>query len=162
MQSISLNYTSSARKVVVHRSEFIMQRRVLPTMFRELRRVLKENGSVCIVTESHSQIEGRFYNRYFPSLADNEKRRYPDDHVIVYRAKEAGFCLDASEVLSSSTREDSKEFLRNVAEKNWSMFRLLSDREFTAGFAALSADLGCNFEPLGGGETLLWFRITAR
>ncbi|MDR3437321.1 methyltransferase domain-containing protein [Telmatospirillum sp.] len=131
----------------------------LASLFRELRRVLKTGGALCIVTESHSQIDGRFYNRYFPSLAENEKRRYPDIALILNRACDASLASIDVEVLPRSTPSIvSETFLRNVAEKNYSMFRLLPEQEYNAGLQALTGDLGRSFEPAGGGETLLWFR----
>jgi ubiquinone/menaquinone biosynthesis C-methylase UbiE len=132
------------------------------TMFRELFRVLKASGLLCVVTESHSQIDARFYNRYFPSLAANEKRRYPDIGEISARAGDAGFCVAATEVVSSPVRQISEGFLRNVAEKNWSMFRLLSEDEFSNGLQALQRDRGQSFEPSDAGKTLLWFRKVAQ
>jgi len=134
----------------------------LPEMFRELLRVLKTGGLLCIVTESHAQIDGRFYNRYFPSLAANEKRRYPDVGEITTHAQQAGFCSTATEMASSPSREVSDTFLRNVAEKNWSMFRLLSEQEFSTGLCGLSGDLGRSFESSSAGTTFLWFRKDAQ
>jgi hypothetical protein len=133
----------------------------LPEMFRELIRVVKTNGLLCIVTESHAQIDGRFYNRYFPSLAANEKRRYPDVPEIIAQAQGAGFTTVADDSVASPPRLVSDDFLRNVAEKNWSMFRLLSDEEFSNGFHALAGDLGRTFETSAAGTTLLWFRKLA-
>ncbi|HUI05885.1 MAG TPA: class I SAM-dependent methyltransferase [Verrucomicrobiae bacterium] len=134
----------------------------LRSMFRELLRVLKASGLLCIVTESHSQIDARFYNRYFPSLAANEKRRYPDIEEVSARAGEIGFCAAATEAVSSPTGHISEGFLRNVAERNWSMFRLLSEDEFSHGLQALQRDRGRSFESPVAGETLVWFRKVAQ
>lgn len=134
----------------------------LPAMFQELVRVLRAGGHLCVVTESHAQIDGRFYNRYFPSLAANEKRRYPDVGEIAARAHAAGLRVAATESLASSPRQVSDGFLRNVAEKNWSMFRLLAEEEFSRGLQALTSDLGRSFESPTAGETLLWFRKDAQ
>lgn len=133
----------------------------LPAMFRELRRVLKQRGALCVLTESHAQIEGRFYNRYFPSLAESEKCRYPGIGQIAAAAREAGLSMVATEVLPSPARQGSEAFLRNVAEKNWSMYRLLPHQEFCEGLEALAGDLGRTFESPQAGETLLWFRPAA-
>lgn len=53
-------------------------------MFAEIGRVLKNGGNLCIVTESHKQIDNRFYVKYFPSTAIVDKGRYPDIDEIVY------------------------------------------------------------------------------
>lgn len=130
----------------------------LPPMFRELLRVLKPDGLLCIVTESHAQIDGRFYNRYFPSLAANERRRYPDIGEIAARADEAGFSVMSVDAAPAPPREVTEEFIRNVAEKNWSMFRLLAEDEFTRGLQALANDLGRSFTAPTAGDTFLWLR----
>jgi len=134
----------------------------LSAMFSELFRVLKSNGLLCVVTESHAQIDERFYNCYFPSLAANENRRYPDLGEIIGRANEAGFSGEATELLASPPRRISDDFLRNVAEKNWSMFRPLSEEEFSAGLRAATGDLGRLYESPSAGTTLLWFRKDAQ
>lgn len=56
-------------------------------MFAEIGRVLKNGGNLCIVTESHKQIDNRFYVKYFPSTAIVDKGRYPDIDEIVYKAQ---------------------------------------------------------------------------
>lgn len=132
----------------------------LSAMFRELMRVLRSDGHMCIVTESHAQIDGRFYNRYFPSLAAKEKRRYPDIGEIVACAEDAGFITASIETVAAPPRHVTDGFLQNVREKNWSMFRLLTDEEFAHGLARLNDDAGCVFESSASGETFVWFRKT--
>lgn len=125
-------------------------------LFSELGRVLKPDGRVCVVTESHAQIERRFYNRYFPSLVANEKRRYPDCEAIVASASAAGLAsLGVALGPSTTSTTIDTSFVRNVEEKNYSMFRLLSDDEFAAGLSAIKHDFGRAFQP--SGQSLLWF-----
>ncbi len=134
----------------------------MASMFRELRRVLKHDGVLCVATESHAQIEGRFYNRYFPSLAAIEKQRYPDTGNIVIHADAAGLSHTFTDTRPAPARQITDSFVQNVAEKNWSMFRLLSDAEFSSGLRTLTADRGRAFAPTSAGDTLLWFRLTAQ
>jgi ubiquinone/menaquinone biosynthesis C-methylase UbiE len=130
----------------------------LRSMFGELQRVLKNGGHLCVVTESHAQIEGRFYNRYFPSLATVEKSRYPHIEEVIARAADVGLELIATDTASAPPRQVTETFLRHVAEKNWSMFRLLSESEFVAGLGALARDAGKSFASPTAGETFVWFR----
>lgn len=57
-------------------------------MFKEIGRVLKSGGSLCIATQSHEQIDNRFYVKYFPSTAIVDKRRYPDIDEIISKLKD--------------------------------------------------------------------------
>jgi hypothetical protein len=116
-----------------------------------------------VVTESHDQIQGRFYNRYFPSLAENEKRRYPEVKRIVQSALASGFIHEVTDVFfASAPATITEQCLRNVEEKNYSMFRLLNEREYVDGLSKLRQDVGRTFECAGAGESLIWFRKLAQ
>lgn len=135
----------------------------LSLMFLELCRVLKYGAWLCVVTESHEQIRNRFYNDYFPSLASNEKRRYPEILGIVQVAIQSGLTHKYTEVLpASSPATITSSFVKNAEEKNYSMFRLLDDSEFTDGLKKIRHDIGKSFELTCAGETLIWFRKTAQ
>lgn len=129
----------------------------LSSMFMELFRVLNPRACLCIVTESHEQIQARFYNVYFPSLAANEKKRYPDIPAIVTMAQQCGFVHETTEVLPAvSPAVVTRTFLRNVEEKNYSMFHLLEEREFEEGLSRIRKDEGRRFTVTSAGETLIW------
>ena len=66
----------------------------LNSMFSEFSRVLKPNRSVCILTESHTQLETRFWSEYFPATITAEKERYPDIPDIIASAEQCGFKVD--------------------------------------------------------------------
>ena len=139
----------------------------LVQMFTELHRVLrparpeqsKKAGSLCIITESHSQVQARFYNRYFPSLAENECRRYPSLATLTEAAR-PHFAVRTIETIAHPERQIDDTFIRNVAAKNYSMFRLLTDVEFAAGLKALRQDKDRRFPANGAGYSLVWFDIT--
>jgi ubiquinone/menaquinone biosynthesis C-methylase UbiE len=135
----------------------------LSLMFSELLRVLKPSAFLCVVTESHVQIQSRFYNGYFPSLAANEKRRYPEIRRIMEVAVQCGFTHEDTEMLpASSPGVITDSFVKNVEEKNFSMFRLLDEREFNEGLRKIRMDVGRSFELTAAGETLIWFRKNAQ
>jgi ubiquinone/menaquinone biosynthesis C-methylase UbiE len=131
----------------------------LAVMFRELWRVLKSGGLLCVVTESHEQIQSRFYNEYFPSMAEKEMRRYPEIQRLVQIALESGFHHEETQVLPAiMPMIVTDQFLKNVAERNYSMFRLLDEREFADGLAKVRKDQGRTFAATGAGDTLIWLR----
>ncbi|MCA9986855.1 MAG: class I SAM-dependent methyltransferase [Anaerolineales bacterium] len=125
-------------------------------MFTELARVLAPNGQICVVTESHPQITARFYNRYFPSLVGVETGRYPAIASIIAAAATGGLHFQGRETIPQKERVVDDTFITNVREKNYSMFRLLSDTEFSTGLAALEADADRRFPPGAAGQTLVW------
>jgi ubiquinone/menaquinone biosynthesis C-methylase UbiE len=65
----------------------------LNAMFGEFYRVLKPNGKICILTESHDQIETRYWSAYFPATVTAEKERYPDISDIILAANQLGFSV---------------------------------------------------------------------
>lgn len=131
----------------------------LPCMFAELWRVLKPEALLCVATESWEQIEARFYNHFFPSLIPSEKKRYPEIGKIIVCAAGRGFRHLGTEILpGAESRTVTREFIRNVEEKNYSMFRLLDLAEYAQGLAAIQRQEGRTFDQSGTGDSLVWFQ----
>jgi SAM-dependent methyltransferase len=129
----------------------------LDLLFESLFSKLAAGGRICVVTESHAQIGARWYNAYFPSLAANEKARYPDIAEIAQRASMAGFRVAEPEIIEGIGRGIVDEaFLKLVREKGYSMFRLLCDAEYEAGLLALVSDEGKAVSAIGAGTSLVW------
>jgi len=130
----------------------------LDLLFETLHSRLAPGGFVCVVTESWKQIEARWYNEYFPSLAGKEKSRYPDLPEIERRAAMAGFRCAGTEIKANpGPHVVDDDFLRMVGEKNYSMFKLLGEAEYESGYAAMRRDESRIFLSPGAGESLLWF-----
>jgi len=129
-------------------------------MFNEIRRVLKRGGSLCIVTESHEQIDNRFYVKYFPSTAIVDKRRYPDIDEIISKATEQSFEHIKNVVKGEGTAVSvTSQFVELVRNKGYSMFHLIPDNEYNEGLKQLETDvLSGNLICRHSGETLVWFR----
>jgi len=129
----------------------------LDLLFETLFSRLRAGGRVCVLTESWKQIERRWYNAYFPSLAGNEKMRYPDIASIAERAKMSGFALLSVDVKENpGPHAIDERFLRMVGERNYSMFRMLSAAEYEAGYKAMRRGIGKSFSSPGAGESLVW------
>ena len=132
----------------------------LAVMFAELSRVLKPGGLVCVLTESHRQIETWFWSAYFPGTVEVEKKRYPDIGAIVSEASSCGFGTDEiTETDQAKKFLISLDFLTLVEKKGFSMFRLISDESFEDGLAKLRSDFRLKREIVSNhGETLLWLK----
>ena len=129
-------------------------------MFGEFRRVLKQNGLVCILTESHKQLETRFWVKHFPTTVTVEKKRYPDIPDIINAATSVGFCEHKIE----DTDEDSivtvtEDFVKLAENKGFSMFRLIDEADYRSGLAVLIRDYEEKTPVQSNhGETLLWLK----
>ena len=129
------------------------------TLFSNFFRKLKQNGFICIVTESWKQIENRWYNRYFPSLIAIEKNRYPDIDQIVSISVENGFKLETVDIKKNYEENIIEEyFIKMVEEMNYSMFRLLEGNEFKNGLEKLKEDLNKIVKTKDAGESLIWLK----
>ena len=117
----------------------------LDSLFINLNRVCKKGGRVAIVTQSHIQVDTRFYNKYFPSLAEIDKQRYHEPAKIISVAKEKGFITQVTQDYMSGTDLliDDKYF-NLVEDKSFYVLRLLSDDEFNNGIAIFKQELKQN------------------
>ena len=129
-------------------------------MFAEFYRVLKSGGLVCILTESHKQLETRFWVKHFPSIVAVEKKRYPDIPDIAVAAKSAGF--DEYKVVVTDAERNitvSADFMKLVENKGFSMFRLIDEVDYQAGLTALKKDFDDRTViNTNHGETMLWLK----
>lgn len=128
------------------------------TMFAEINRVLKEKGRVCIVTQSHQQIENRPIVKYFPGTARVDKDRYPDIDEIIFEAEGQGLKLDKNTILyEDELVELDGEYLKLVQKKGYSMLHLITDEEYDQGLKQLRTELmrGKITVKLSG-ETMVW------
>lgn len=127
-------------------------------MFCEIGRVLKHGGKLCIVTESHVQIENRFYVKYFPSTAIVDKKRYPDIEEIIEKAGSKGFAHLKNIIYNEGLRRKvGSDFVELVRNKGFSMFHLIPEKEFETGLKRLEDEVsGGSLEADNSGETLIW------
>ena len=130
----------------------------LHVMFREFCRVLKPDGLICILTESHEQIASRFWSVYFPATVPAEQARYPDVDVVLGAADDCGLSLREVEITDHPQRvEITPEFMKLVENKGYTLFRLISEAEFADGLATLKQDFekGVAIDT-DHGESFIW------
>jgi ubiquinone/menaquinone biosynthesis C-methylase UbiE len=127
-------------------------------MLAEINRVLKEEGKVCIVTQSHQQIENRPIVKYFPGTARVDKERYPDIDKIIVKAEEQGLKFDKNTTLNENKLiELGEEYLELVKKKGYSMLHLIAEEEYCEGLTQLETEmLNGNTTSKLSGETMVW------
>lgn len=132
----------------------------LNMMFAEIGRVMKPDGFICILTESHKQLETRWWVKHFPTTVDVEKHRYPDILHIIQAAATAGLC--AYKTVTTDAEQEivvTEEFIKLAENKGYSMFHLIDEADYQKGLAALKADFENNIIINSShGETLVWLR----
>lgn len=128
-------------------------------MFAEIFRVLMPGGKVCIVTQSHKQIERRPIAHFFPGTARVDKDRYPDTKAIIQAAEYNQLRCRKKEILFEGEKvELGADFLELVQKKGYSMLHLLPEHEYQIGLRTLEDALRIGpFETKSAGETLIWF-----
>jgi SAM-dependent methyltransferase len=126
--------------------------------FREIQRVLKSQGKVCIVTQTHRQIEARPIAKYFPGTVRVDCERYPSIYEILDAACSAGLIFLKQEALfEGDTIELDEKYLELVRKKGYSMLHLITDQEYQDGLRLLEDVLRNGpAQAKAAGETLIW------
>lgn len=129
-------------------------------MFEEINRVLVDEGKLCICTQSHKQIDNRFYVKYFPSTATVDKKRYPDLDVIKATGEKNGFRHLKNVIMSEDDIINvGVDFVELVRNKGYSMFHLIPEEEYEKGLSKLEEDMNKNGLVVKlPGESLVWFK----
>jgi ubiquinone/menaquinone biosynthesis C-methylase UbiE len=123
----------------------------------DIYRVLKKRGSLCIVTQSHKQIDGRMTSRFFPASARVDKKRYPDTDVIEAYMLKIGFnSTDLKEYQFRSTQL-GEDYLNTARNHGYSMLHKISQEEYEQGLQALDAAFASGEELIySPGYTFVW------
>lgn len=112
----------------------------LRPVINETYRVLTPSGTICIVTQSHQQIEERTTSYFFPETVMIEKARYPTIDEIKMALKTIGFGMIHSDIISLDALIDW-EFYQAVSRRAFSMLHLIDDDCLEKGLLALSESL---------------------
>ena len=136
----------------------------LPNMedaMQEMSRILRISGRLCIITQSHKQIEERMTSRFFPATIDIDKKRYPDISEIEQ-------CMKQNSLMKTWTRSFKfapiilgPEYLDTVSRKGYSMLHKISNNDYQEGLKALKRSFA-NREQLdyAAGYTYVWAEKT--
>ncbi|MHA2377839.1 MAG: class I SAM-dependent methyltransferase [Candidatus Thorarchaeota archaeon] len=103
----------------------------------EIHRVLKSGGHLCVVTQSHEQIEQRMTSRFFPATVGIDKARYPDIPAIESVMLGIGFDEVRSKSFKFAPITLGPEYLQTVSRKGYSMLHKISEEAYQEGLEAL-------------------------
>lgn len=132
----------------------------LHLLFSELHRVLKPGCPILLLTVSHTQLNQRTWNSYFPSAATIQKLRFPEIKLVCELGKYANLSCEALLSIEEVRHETIPEsFVNHVCNKSYSVFHLLTEQEYEKGRKQLLADYSAKKEwDYRHGETIIVLR----
>jgi len=127
-------------------------------LFTELFRVIKSTGKVCIVTQSHRQIEKRPIAKFFPATITVDQARYPKiDDITQIANRFVPLGIDVIHEGIPITL--GNDFLELVRKKGYSMLHLISDVAYAKGLKQLEDTLQySDVDAKQAGITLVWLQ----
>ena len=109
---------------------------VLAECYRVLRR-----GRVAFVTAPHEFIRNHVLNRYFPSFAEIDLRRFQSEAVVSEALTAVGFIDIQIEITKRDPEPVDAAYVDKVANYFITTLRLIPEDEFAAGLESLRADV---------------------
>lgn len=132
---------------------------------QELRRVVKPSGQVIIRGNFKGRLNGssRYYD-FFPAGLAADEARYPTVEHVVECFEQSGFHLASFETIEQMEARSLTEYAERIRLRTYSTFELISDEEYEAGLAALTAAASreTRAQPVMGNLDLLVFQREVR
>ncbi|MBU3128656.1 class I SAM-dependent methyltransferase [Clostridium tagluense] len=128
-------------------------------MFADISRILKSSGKVCIVTQSHRQIDLRYMSEFFPATAIVDKLRYPDIDQIVSSASKNDLKFIREKTIGEGEEiKLGNHYFELIEKKGYSMLHLISNEDFNTGLQLVRNEMiNGNIIRKSAGDTLVWF-----
>jgi ubiquinone/menaquinone biosynthesis C-methylase UbiE len=124
---------------------------------KEIHRVLRSGGSLCVVTQSHKQIDSRMTSRFFPASASVDKERYPDVDVVEACLLNSGFADVDPKAYNFAPTKLGNNYLETATKRGYSMLHKISNEEYERGLADLKAAFARGEELIySAGYTFIW------
>lgn len=124
---------------------------------KDLYRVIETGRLLCIVTQSHKQIDGRMTSRFFPASAKVDKERYPDIDEIEEFLLKAGFSEMTPKEYKFRPTKLGEGYLHTVENRGYSMLHKISREDYEQGVRDLKAAFSTGEElTYSAGYTFIW------
>jgi len=117
-----------------------------PRAFVEAARVLRPGGSVAVGTFAHEHFDTYWAARFFPSIGEIDRKRFPSGRRLEDELMSAGFLDVVAERLSSVHTITREHALERIRGRHISTFDLLDAQELRAGTHRAEAELPAELE----------------
>lgn len=106
----------------------------ISNMYKELHRVLKTNGVLCICTENRRQLLSKYWIRFFPSIIIKDLQRFPSISKLKKIAINQNFTIIKTIVISEKKWCHITNFvLSQMLRRSMSVLQLISDKQYFFG-----------------------------
>jgi SAM-dependent methyltransferase len=112
-----------------------------PRAFAQAARVLAPDGRLAIATEDPASFDDVWFGRFFPSVPEIERRRFPSSEALRAELEAAAFASVEIEKLRQHRTISREHALDIIRSKAFSTFDLLDAREYEDGLARAAAEL---------------------
>ncbi len=109
--------------------------------FREAARVLVPSGRVVVASFAHEHFDTYWAARYFPSIGEIDRARFPTETALRDALERAGFGSVVSERLSSRHEITREHALERIRGRHISTFDLLDEGELLEGASRAEREL---------------------
>ena len=103
---------------------------------REIRRVLKTDGKLCVRQATRENLDCYIYQRFFPAARAVDERRLPTRDTLVGLAKSCQFRTVAIETLGYEIAPTAAEYVEKIALRTYSDLECIDDDSFHEGLKA--------------------------
>jgi SAM-dependent methyltransferase len=127
-----------------------------PRALSQAARVLRPEGLLAIATEDPDSFDDVWFARYFPSVPEIDRARFPSVDTLRLELAAAGFGTVEIERLSQHRRQTREHALDLFRSKGFSTFDLLDADEYAEGLARAEAEMPEQFE-----YDFVWLLVSA-